>query len=195
MGVVISSTVLEKIKLLDTKQYPILLHGSKTDELEEAIFVDSQEACTYDMFNEFITNGKKNIPKLVIDTVAGNMDTFLSEKSKTMIDGIGMSQMTDAAEDDMCDNIWKNVQSKTNEVLHNPQISADDKKQFECRFDEMVSKYYDNLNSKKPTGNEDSKQDADDNDTNRPLELCARAGSSLKRTRGTMSLDCHKKKK
>ena len=59
----------------------------------------------------------------------------------------------------------------------------------------MVSKYYDNLNSKKPTGNDDSKEDADDNDTNRPLELCARAGSSLKRTRGTMSLDCHKKKK
>ena len=186
MGVVISSQVLEKITALDTKEYPILLHGSKTDELEEALFVESQKVCTYDMFNEFITNGKKNIKELVIDTVAGNMDSFLSEKSKTMIDGIEMSQMTDAAEDDMCDNIWKIFQSKTNEILHNPKIWAEDKKQFECRYDEMVSTYYDNLNSNEETG--------DAGDTNMPLELCARAGSSLKRKRGAMSLDSHKKK-
>ena len=104
-----------------------------------------------------------------------------------MIDGIEISKMTDAGEDDMCDNIWKNVQSKTNEILHNTKISAEDKKQFECRFDEMVSTYYDNLNSNEATG--------DAGDTNRPLELCARAGSSLKRQRGAMSLDYHKKKK
>ena len=138
------------------------------------------------MFNEFITNGKKNIEKLVIDTVAGNMDSFLSEKSKTMIDGIEMSQMTDAAEDDMCDNIWKSVQSKTNELLHNPKISAEDKKKFECRFHEMMTTFYDQLNINEATGVA--------GDTHRPLELCARAGTSLKRKRGAMSLDYHNKK-